>query len=130
MNETNLLKRIQLKLPAHARLFRNNTGMGWAGQILKKTIGFITLENYRPLHSGLCAGSSDLIGWTIVKITPEMVGKNVAIFTAIECKSPNGRISPQQKNFINTVQASGGIAGIARSVEDAQKLLTYGRPKH
>lgn len=130
MNETNLLKRIQLKLPPNARLFRNNTGMGWAGQIFRKTAESITLINYRPLHAGLCAGSSDLIGWTVIEITPEMVGKRIAVFTAVECKSPSGRISVEQKNFINAVQSSSGIAGVARSVEDAYKIMTNGRPKY
>jgi hypothetical protein len=36
------------------------------------------------LKYGLCLGSSDLIGWTIREITPDMVEKKVAVFTAIQ----------------------------------------------
>ncbi|MGI9161139.1 MAG: hypothetical protein ACR2K1_15435, partial [Saprospiraceae bacterium] len=64
MTETNLLKQITLSLqksfPA-LRIFRNNTGMGWAGRLLHRTgAGTVAIENARPLHAGLCEGSSDL----------------------------------------------------------------------
>jgi len=68
-------------------------------------------------------GGSDLIGWHSITIRPEDVGRTVAVFLAIECKSATGKPSPQQSNFINFVQESGGIAGIARSVDDAKNLL-------
>ena len=73
---------------------------------------------------GLAKGSSDLIGWTTRTITPEMVGQQVAVFTSIEVKSATGRIRPEQQQWIDAVQAAGGIAGVARSVEDAQQLLS------
>jgi dihydroxyacid dehydratase/phosphogluconate dehydratase len=53
-----------------------------------------------------------------------MVGQQVAVFASIEVKTPTGRIRPEQRAWLETVQAAGGIAGVARSVEDAQVLLT------
>ena len=93
------------------RLFRNNTG----------TLRDI---NGRPVTFGLCKGSADLIGWTTRTITTEMVGHQVAVFTSIEVKSAAGRIRPEQQQWLNAVQAAGGIAGVARSVEDAMDLLS------
>ena len=93
------------------RLFRNNTG-----SLLDK--------NGRPVQFGLCKGSADLIGWRTVTVTPEMVGQQVAIFTSIEVKTPTGRIRPEQQAWLETVQAAGGIAGVARSVEDALRIMT------
>jgi hypothetical protein len=92
------------------RLFRNNTG----------TLRDI---NGRPVSFGLCKGSADLIGWRTVTITPEMVGQQVAIFTSIEVKSSSGRVKPEQQQWLNAVQAAGGIAGVARSVGEAMDLL-------
>jgi hypothetical protein len=93
------------------RLFRNNTGT------LKDQHG-------RPVQFGLCKGSADLIGWKQVTVTPEMVGQQVAVFLSIEVKTPTGRIRPDQQQWLETVQSAGGIAGVARSVEDALRLTT------
>jgi hypothetical protein len=41
----------------------------------------------------------------------------------MECKTKTGRLTPYQKEFIDDVKAAGGIAGVVRSVEDAEKLL-------
>jgi hypothetical protein len=68
-------------------------------------------------------GSADLIGWKRVTVTPEMVGSTVAVFLSIEVKTPTGRIRPEQQQWLDAVQAAGGIAGVARSVEDAETLL-------
>ena len=75
------------------------------------------------MQFGLCKGSADLIGYRSITITPEMVGQQVAVFASIEVKTPTGRIRPDQRAWMETVQAAGGIAGVARSVEDAQVLL-------
>lgn len=93
-----------------ARLFRNNVGS------LQDATG-------RFVQYGLCVGSSDLIGWTEVEITAEMVGRKVAVFTAIEVKGAKGRTSQEQQNFISAVRTAGGLAGVARSREDFQKIV-------
>jgi hypothetical protein len=96
---------------SNCRLFRNNTGT------LKDANG-------RPVQFGLCKGSADLIGWRTVTITPEMVGQQIAVFTSIEVKAATGRLRPEQRQWLDAVQAAGGVAGVARSVADAQQLLT------
>jgi len=93
------------------KVFRNNTGT-------------LRDANGRPVQFGLCKGSADLIGWRTVTITPEMVGQRIAVFTSIEVKTPTGKVQPEQQQWLEAVQAAGGIAGIARSVEDAKALLT------
>jgi hypothetical protein len=91
------------------RLFRNNTGT-------------LRDQHGRPVQFGLAVGSADLIGWRTVTITPDMVGQQVAVFTSIEVKSATGRLRPEQRQWLEAVQAAGGIAGVARSVEDAARL--------
>jgi hypothetical protein len=93
------------------RLFRNNTGT-------------LRDQHGRPVSFGLAKGSADLIGWRTVTITPEMVGAQVAVFTSIEVKTPTGRVKPEQQQWLDAVQAAGGIAGVARSVEDALRITT------
>jgi hypothetical protein len=48
----------------------------------------------------------------------------VAQFVAVEVKSERGRVSAEQTRFIEAVNQAGGCAGIARSVDAAQALLT------
>lgn len=91
------------------RLHRNNTGT-------------LRDQHGRPVQFGLAKGSADLIGWTTRTITPDMVGQQVAVFTSIEVKSATGRLRPDQRQWMEAVQAAGGIAGVARSVEDAMGL--------
>jgi hypothetical protein len=92
------------------RLFRNNTGT-------------LRDQHGRPVSFGLCKGSADLIGWRTVTVTPEMVGQQVAVFTSIEVKAASGRLRPEQRQWLDAVQAAGGIGGVARSVADAVAIL-------
>lgn len=92
------------------RLWRNNTGA-------------LRDVNGQLIRFGLCEGSADLIGYTTVEITPEMVGQRLAVFTAVEVKSRTGRPTPQQAAFLEHVKAAGGRAGIARCIADAHQIL-------
>lgn len=110
MSEQGIQQRIRLACSrGPVRLHRNNTG------VLRDQHG-------RPVQFGLAKGSSDLIGWTTRTITPEMVGQRIAVFTSIEVKTATGRLRPEQRQWLDAVQAAGGIAGVARSVEDATRL--------
>lgn len=113
MKETPLLAAIRIELgkrPA-VRVFRNNNG------VLQDRHG-----NY--VTYGLGPGTSDLIGWTIVMVTPQMIGRRLAVFTALEVKRPKGgRRTLEQKSFISTVLKHGGLAGFARSIDEAYAIL-------
>lgn len=127
MSETNLLRRVLLNLTSKVkttRLFRNNVGQGWQGSCVKVEGKKVTIHDARPLQAGLCPGSSDLIGWTSVKITPDMVGLDFAIFTAVEVKTPSGRSSEKQRNFLRVVREAGGFAHLVKSEDEAVNLLS------
>jgi hypothetical protein len=123
--ESNILKIIQLSLSKLRTVttFRNNTAQAWVGIPVARNATKITLAEYRPLHAGLCKGSSDLIGWTVVEVTPEMVGTKLAVFTAIEVKSATGKVRPEQLIFIEQVNKAGGFAGIARGPVEAVNIV-------
>ena len=50
-------------------------------------------------------------------------------FLAVECKAAHGRLSPDQAAFLDQVNAAGGLAFVARSIEDAQKELGLYTPR-
>ena len=111
MTEQQIQQHIRLACgKGDCRLFRNNTGT------LKDANG-------RPVQFGLCKGSADLIGWQTITITPDMVGQQVAVFLSIEVKTLTGRLRPEQQQWLDAVQAAGGVAGVARSVEDAEAIV-------
>lgn len=106
--ETKIQRKIQTALSVgNLRLFRNSVGF----------------DKTNRVQYGLCVGSSDLIGFHTRTITPDDVGKQIAVFVAMEVKTESGRVSPDQKRFIEFVKNAGGIAGVVRSVSDAINLL-------
>lgn len=110
------------------RLFKNAQGLGYSG---KKTQTFttsnahyITLKNFRVIKYGVCnPGGLDLIGWQTVEITPDMVGKKFALFTAVDAKTKGYKtLSKEQKNFIKELTSAGGEAYVS-ILEDGQLLM-------
>jgi hypothetical protein len=129
MNETTILQRIRLaigRIPG-LRMFRQNVGKAWMGQVIKQTPEYIVLKNPRFVSFGLHPGSADLIGWKSVTITHDMVGKTVAVFASVEVKTPTGAVKTDQANWRAQVEEAGGIAIVARSEQDALAGLTSRR---
>ena len=110
MTEANVMKQIMLRAQLDgARLFRNQTGRYRLGD--------------RWVSSGLCVGSSDLIGWTPIVVTKDLLDRQLAVFTAIEVKGPKGRERLEQGRFLNLVKTQGGITCVARSMADVDAAL-------
>lgn len=122
--EMGILRQVMLACSRGAsRLWRNNSGVGWVGKVAYQKQDELLLQNARPLRAGLCEGSSDLIGWKSVQVTPEMVGKRLAVFVACEVKSQFGRVTDEQATFLEAVNQAGGIGIVVRNVDDAKKAL-------
>lgn len=114
-SETELQQRIRLaigSLPGF-RIWRNNSG-----KLPDPRTG-------RWVQFGIASpGGSDLIGYRSIEVTPDMVGQRIAVFTAIEIKTPTGRATPAQKHFIDHIRSAGGIAAIVRSTAEALRIAT------
>jgi hypothetical protein len=114
--ETSIMQNIRLQLGGRpdVRLYRNN-------------VGACTDKTGRLVTFGLCPGSSDLIGWRSVTVTPQMVGKRVAVFLSIEVKAPGAYTHPKrlasQLAFLDAVKRAGGLAGMVTSPEQALGAL-------
>jgi hypothetical protein len=108
-DERRIQSEIQLAANGPARLWRNN-------------VGALRDQRGQLVRYGLCPGSSDLIGYRTIVITPDMVGQRIALFAAVEVKD---RAAPtdQQQAFLQLIEQAGGLAGVARSVPDALSIL-------
>lgn len=81
------------------------------GIVLRLNNGVFYTESGQRIASGLPPGTSDLL----------FIGEGRAAF--IEVKTPTGRVSPAQQHFIDVVRSHGVRAGVARSVDEAIKII-------
>ena len=108
--ETPILRAIMLRLSSlGVRIFRNNVGVA-------------DHKGIKVVY-GLAPGSSDLIGWHSVTVTPDMVGRKLARFVAVEVKATGGRLSQEQRRFIEAVRSAGGIAFVAYCEDEAAAMF-------
>jgi hypothetical protein len=112
VKEANLMRRVMLALSrAGVTTWRNNCGVARYpdGAVVKYGIA--------------SPGGSDLIGLRSIEVTPDMVGKRVAIFVAVEIKTPTGKLSLAQRHFLDFVREAGGVGVVARSEAEIPDLL-------
>jgi len=121
-NETDVLQAIRLHLSTNPDilLWRNQVGAlpTKDGRLIRFGLGHVSKET---------SGSSDLIGPRSVIVTAAMVGKRIAIFTALEAKDPGGHTDParlaRQANYIRVVIEAGGLAGFVSSIAEAEEII-------
>lgn len=101
MSEAALMRQIMLALSedGHA-VFRANVGQ------------FFTQDG-RPIRTGLPPGFSDLFGFR---------AKDARAFF-LEVKTPTGRPTDRQLQFLQAMSGRGALTGVVRSVEDARQVL-------
>ena len=112
MLESVIQNKIRCKLSsADSVVLRLNSGKFYQGKVVfSKEFNQPVLINLRMVE-GCPEGTSDLL----------YIGKNQIAF--IECKTKTGKKRNSQINFINRMRSLGHRAGIARSVEDAEKIM-------
>lgn len=135
--ETDIVHTIMKDASLHgARLFKNVRGLFFtldsvralcdAAKSMNPKRVVDAIRNLRQVRAGLQAdGSSDLIGFRPLLITQEMVGLTLPIFTNIEVKTATGALKEKQPEWLNFVLKNGGFSGVARSPEDAKKIMNY-----
>lgn len=122
---------VELAAPScDCRLLRNNNGSlkNDEGRWVRFGLGNISKRVSEK------SKSSDLIGITVVEITPEMVGKKVGIFTAIEVKPVGFKVKETyhknsrefaQENFNQFVRNHFGFSGFATSGDDLRHIIGH-----
>jgi hypothetical protein len=102
---------IRLALSQHGLVFRTNAGQAWGGKYTNLPgIGNVVI-NPRKIEL-LPKGFSDLF----------FVGTDGRV-AFIECKDDKGTLRPEQEKFLKLMKSYGHRAGVARSVEDALKIV-------
>lgn len=119
---------------SHIRLDAAQMGM----ELWRNNTGVLPDANGRPIRYGLANDSknmnqeiksSDFIGITPVLVTPDMVGKVLGVFTAVETKAEDWVFSNSdkralaQKKFHDIVIKNGGFAGFARNIAEFRRII-------
>lgn len=105
------------------RILLHVTRMG--GRLGRNNIGVATYPNGSVVRYGLFGrGAADYIGLLPVTVTPDMVGRRLGVFIAIETKrTRGGRVTAEQKQFMEFVRGHGGIAAIATHAEEVDAAI-------
>lgn len=137
IHESNVFTRCQKLLGTmRCRLFRNNVGAGYLGRTIELKPGQMyrakggerVILGARFVEFGLFKGSGDGIGWAPVVVTPDMVGKTVAVFLSVETKAGKGAATEEQQTWRDNVRRAGGIAIITNDHEQAAREVQEWRP--
>jgi hypothetical protein len=126
MNEHDIQDKIRVYVSENqlATLFRANVGESWTGNKIERTFdGRIIIYQPRRLSTGLPPGFPDLFGFKTVIITPDIVGRQVAVFAFLEVKQPGKKPTEKQAHMIDFLKKNGAIGGVARSPEETDQLL-------
>lgn len=86
---------------------------------------------YMPVQNGLGrTGIPDIIGCIPTMITPDMVGKVIGQFIAVETKAPGklSRVTPNQQRELQGIADAGGIAVLADDVSIVVEALNQPPP--
>lgn len=115
VTETDIMRKIRIAVSKKgARLFRNHVGLSYT-------------RDGRPMRHGLGNGTSDLIGFIPVEVTPDMVGKKVGIFFAVEVKKPKAKTNKKhledQLQFLDFVCQNGGIGIMCDSTTAVEEII-------
>lgn len=103
---------IRLELSKYGIVLRLNSGKFWQGKrVWSNEFNQFVLINLRPIQ-GCPEGTPDL----------QFLGENNNV-AFIECKDDKGKTRDKQDKFINIMHRYGIRAGVARSVEDALKII-------
>ena len=113
-----------------SRLLRNNSGALQNSDKVWVRYGLGNIS--KKLNQKL--KSSDLIGWTSITITKEMVGRKVAVFTAIEVKPTTFNVKSEyrensrewaQERFASLVREAGGFGAIINSPDHYKTTMNF-----
>jgi len=117
-----LINKILLdKQDENCRVWKNQVGLACDYDSTKRMIYYLCEKSkadelfykIRKIKFGL-KGSPDIIGIKKIKITPDMVGKEIGIFCGYEAKTGNSKQTKEQKMFEKMINRMKGIYAVIR----------------
>ena len=107
MTEHELQNQIRAALSEYGKVFRTNAGEFWQGKRVWS----------RELQAPVISDARASV-WFFRFVVPGFTGGGIH-----RGKTKTGRVSDRQKKFLEVMRQDGHRAGVARSVEDAIKII-------
>jgi len=121
MRESDIQSQILIALSeAGHYALRVNSGQAWGGEVLAHDGSKLLLAH--PTKIMLAPPGTSDIGCKSVTITPEMVGRVVAVMFAVEVKRPGEKPEKHQERYLALMRSRGAVAGWVTSAEGAVEL--------
>lgn len=71
----------------------------------------------------------DEIGYLTITVTPELLGRRIAVLMVIEDKTDTGVVAEHQQRCIEELRDAGAIAGVSTGPEDSERILQEWRAR-
>lgn len=122
--EANLKNNYERTLTKWQRVWRCNSGQAWSGKVVSTARGVLKMISFGRIELWP-KGTPDLIGFDSIIITPDMVGRRVAVFVGTELKAgKNDRLGKKQREWRDNILLPFGA--IHREVRHDGKIIESG----
>lgn len=125
-SESVILKEVMLEASKHnCRLWRNNRGLFYTIDSVKKLIGLLSAGKFQEAINFAKKGLRQYRAGLEVNGAGDLIGVHLPTgrFLSCEVKKPGGRLSPEQSAFIDFINKNGGIAFVIDDKNNFEKLL-------
>lgn len=94
------------------------------GVLRRNRRGMVDLASGAKMPIGLAEPLIlDEIGYLTITVTPEMLGRRIAVLLVIEDKTDTGVLGEHQRKCIEELRDAGAIAGVSTGPEDSERIL-------
>ena len=103
---------------------KNEVGAGYTGAVLPALLAALPSELHGAVRQAL---ARHRITWGLGVGSPDLVASADGRWLGLELKSPDGRVSPEQRDWHLAAERRGALVRVVRSVDEARAAVDEAR---